>query len=86
VLNHVQNAVEDVGQGPGQLAGGPSPLLALCPALLCLIQRLGEVIVVAGLLLCPAITPGARRCPRPGCHNPDHSSLRLERVPAELSG
>jgi len=80
VLNQVQNAVEDVGQGPGQLAGGPSPFLALCPTLQCLIQRVDEVIVVAGLLFCPAITLGARRCPRPGCHNPDHSSPRLEQT------
>jgi hypothetical protein len=59
VLNQVQGAVEDVRHGPGQLAGGPSPFLALRLTLHGLIQRLDEVAVVARLLLYPAITPGA---------------------------
>jgi hypothetical protein len=49
---------QDVRQGAGQLAGGPSPFLALHFLLPGLIQRLDEATVVARLLLDPAITPG----------------------------
>jgi hypothetical protein len=79
VLNKVQDAVEDVGYGPGQLAGGPSPFLPLRLTRQDLIQRLHQVTVVARRLLYPATTPGARRCPRPDCHNPDDSSRQVDR-------
>jgi hypothetical protein len=79
VLNEVQDAVEDVRYGPGQLAGGPSPFLPLRLTLQDLIQRLDEVTAVARLLLYPATTPGARRWSRPDCHNPDDSSRQVDR-------
>jgi hypothetical protein len=69
VLNQIHKVVDDVRQGPGQLAGGPSPFLALFLTRQGLIQRLDEVITFAGLLLYPAITPDARRCPRAGYHS-----------------
>jgi hypothetical protein len=79
VLNKVQDAVEDVRHGPGQLAGRPSPFLPLRLTRQDLIQRLDGITVAARRLLYPATTPGARRCPRPGCHNPDDSSRQVDR-------